>query len=152
MALVPREPYPHAPLAGPLGANAVRFVIEGEAASKANSRQLAHHEGRVRFVKSSAALIFECNAALQIPASARVMFPGPVRVSLWLYYRNNRRDLDESVVLDVLQARYSVGGKKRGQLVRRGVYENDRQVREKHVYHGVDAKRPRVEVLVEALP
>lgn len=117
------------------------FVIEGEAASKANSRRLVIREGRVRFIKSPEALAFERACILQIPARARVMYAEPVCITLWMFYRNERRDLDESVLLDCLQPRAG----------RRGVILNDRQVREKHVYHGIDAKRPRVEVLIEAL-
>jgi hypothetical protein len=33
----------------------------------------------------------------------------------------------------------------------RGVYRNDRQVREKHVFHGIDRANPRAEVTVEPL-
>jgi hypothetical protein len=36
-------------------------------------------------------------------------------------------------------------------LVQAGVYRNDRQVREKHVYHGIDKANPRAEVAVTAL-
>ena len=36
-------------------------------------------------------------------------------------------------------------------LIQAGVYRNDRQVREKHVYHGIDRLQPRVEVLVEPI-
>lgn len=130
----------------------VAFTIQGEASSKANSRRLVTGaKGRPRFVKSADALAFERSALLQVPIAARVMYAGPVRVTLAMFYRDERRDLDESVVLDVLQARYTAGGKRSGQLVRRGVYVNDRQVREKHVFHAVDAKNPRVEIVVESL-
>ena len=36
-------------------------------------------------------------------------------------------------------------------LVQAGVYRNDRQVREKHVFHAIDPKNPRAEVVVEPL-
>ena len=129
----------------------VSFTIQGEPASKANRRRLVHFHGRTRFVKSTEALAFEAAALLQIPISARVMYAGPVRVTLRLFYRTNRPDLDESIVLDCLQARYAAGGRTRGLLSRPGVIVNDRQVKEKHVYHGIDAAAPRVEVEVEAL-
>jgi Holliday junction resolvase RusA-like endonuclease len=56
-----------------------------------------------------------------------------VAVHLWLYYTSQRPDLDESLILDLMQGR---------------VYANDRQVKEKHIYHGIDKTSPRSEVLV----
>jgi hypothetical protein len=131
--------------------NPVRLTILGEPASKANQRRLVKLRGRLASVKSRKALAYEAAAMVQIPTSARVMYEGPVRVTLRLWYATERPDLDESVVLDVLQARYSRGGRRAGTLARRGVYVNDRQVREKHVYHGVDRANPRAEIEVEPL-
>ena len=114
----------------------VSFTIHGEPASKANRRRIVPSpDGHYRTIKSPEALAFEATALLQVPTVARVMYAGPVRVTLHLYYRTERPDLDESIVLDVLQARYSAGGRRAGHVMRRGVYLNDRQVREKHVYH-----------------
>jgi hypothetical protein len=123
----------------------VEFVIVGEPFSKANSRRLVHVAGQVRFVKSAGALDYERGALLQIPVSARLMYAGPVAVTMRLYYA------DESIILDVLQARYSRGGRTKGVLVRAGVYVNDRQVREKHIYHAIDAFAPRAEVEVASI-
>ena len=81
---------------------------------------------------------------------ARQMLEGPVRVTIRIFYASERPDLDESVVLDVLQDRYHGKGEHR-ELVQHGVYRNDRQVREKHVYHGIDRAAPRAEITVEAL-
>lgn len=36
-------------------------------------------------------------------------------------------------------------------LLQAGVYRNDRQVREKHVYHGIDKANPRAEIVVEPM-
>ena len=100
--------------------------------------------------KSDKALAYERDALLQIPRGARAMFTGPVRVTIRIFYASERPDLDESVVLDVLQAQYvKVKGERR--LAARGVYLNDRQVREKHIYHGIDKFNPRAEIEVEAL-
>ncbi len=129
----------------------VAFTIYGEPASKANSRRLALTHGRMRVIKSAKALAFESAALLQIPIAARVMYVGPVRVTLHLYYASERSDLDDSLVLDAMQARYASGGLARGYLARAGVIVNDRQVREKHVYHAIDRERPRAEVIVESL-
>lgn len=126
----------------------VRLTILGEPASKANSRMLVKFGDRPASIKSGKARNYEKDAQAQIPQSARVMFEGPVRVTLAIYYASERPDLDESVVLDVMQAKYEKGTR---ELVRAGVYSNDRQVREKHVYHHIDRANPRAEIIVESL-
>lgn len=128
----------------------IRFVILGQPASKANSRRLVRIGDRPASIKSPEAIAFEKSAALQIPHSARQMLRGPVRVTLRLFYATERPDLDESIVLDVLQARYKRIGHRHA-LVARGVYINDRQVREKHIFHGIDRANPRAEIEVEAM-
>jgi hypothetical protein len=125
----------------------IRFTLFGQAASKANSRRLVKFGDRLASVKSKEALAFERDAIRQIPAPARQRLAGPVCVTLRLYYASERPDLDESLVLDVLQDRYHGTGEHR-RLVQAGVYCNDRQVREKHVYHAIDRLNPRVEVEV----
>lgn len=140
----------------------VHFVILGEPASKANSRELVTvgpaDKRRMLFRKSDKALGFEEAALLQIPPAARLRLEADVVVVLRIFYASRRPDLDESVVLDVLQDRWSKPLKDRDgtvyrprQLVQAGVYRNDRQVREKHVYWGLDPKNPRTEVIVQAL-
>lgn len=127
----------------------VAFTIYGEPCSKANSRRIVWRDGAPRSIKSEKALAFESAALLQVPTVARVMYAGDVAVTMRIYYRDRRSDLDESLVLDVLQARFAQGGALLGNVARRGVYVNDRQVKEKHIYHAVDSKAPRVEVVVE---
>lgn len=135
----------------------IAFTILGEPASKANSRQIVTIKGRPSSIKSKKARGYEADALRQIPPAARVRLEGPVRVTLRIWYASERPDLDESVVLDVLQDRWSrtqpinpiVPGQR--VLVQPGVYRNDRQVREKHVYHAIDRRNPRVEVIVEPL-
>lgn len=132
----------------------IRFVILGEACSKANSRRLVTFGERAAIVKSKKALGFEKDALRQIPPVARQRLEGPVCVTLRIWYASERPDLDESIVLDVLQDRWSKAAGLAGtdrRLAQAGVYRNDRQVREKHVYHGIDRKNPRVEVLVEPM-
>lgn len=131
------------------------FTIFGEPASKANSRQLVHvNDGqggkRALFIKSKKARDYERDALRQIPPAVRQRIEGPVRVTLRIYYASERPDLDESVVLDVLQDRYEGRGEGR-ELVQKGVYRNDRQVREKHVHHAIDRANPRAEIVVETL-
>lgn len=132
----------------------IQFTILGEPASKANSRKLVTIGGRPSTIKSEKARNYEADAVRQIPPKFRVQLTGPVRVTLRIFYASQRPDLDESVVLDVLQDRYKTTGKgdaKRRELVQKGVYINDRQVREKHVFHGIDKANPRTEVIVESL-
>lgn len=130
----------------------ISLTILGEPASKANSRQLVSFSKpgnkRPALIKSEKAREYEAAALLQIPASAKVMLRGPVRVTMRIYYASERPDLDESVVLDVLQTKFVKGSR---EIERPGVYINDRQVREKHVFHAVDASNPRAEIEVEPL-
>jgi len=133
-----------------MAGGAVRLVILGEPASKANQRRIVTIAGRPSSIKSAKALAYERDALRQIPPTARVQLEGPVRLTLRIWYASERPDLDESVLLDVLQDRYAGKGERR-QLVQRGVYRNDRQVREKHVYHAIDRANPRAEILVEPL-
>lgn len=136
----------------------IAFTIIGEPCSKANSRQIVTIGDRPSVIKSKKALAFERDALLQIPHSARLQLEGPVRVTLRIWYASERPDLDESIVLDVLQDRYGKRPKMLEHqatlprpLIQKGVYRNDRQVREKHVYHRIDRKNPRAEVVVEPL-
>lgn len=130
----------------------IAFTILGECASKANSRKLVKFGDRPAIIKSSKARTYEKNALRQIPSAARQRLEGPLKVTLRIYYASERPDLDESVVLDVLQDRYSrskINGERL--LVQDGVYRNDRQVREKHVFHFIDRHNPRAEIEVEPL-
>ncbi|CAG4887889.1 RusA family crossover junction endodeoxyribonuclease [Paraburkholderia saeva] len=141
-------------------AQPIIFTILGEPASKANSRQIVVRGGRPASIKSEKALEFERNALRQIPPRYRVRYTGPVAVTLHIFYASERPDLDESIVLDILQDRYETqkltkaqkeaGMKGERYLVQRGVYVNDRQVREKHVFHGIDRANPRT--VVQILP
>lgn len=146
----------------------IAFTIFGQAASKANSREIVTRkrrgaDGQLKIVpasiKSDAALDFESDALRQIPPRARLRIEADVVVVLRIWYASRRPDLDESIVLDVLQDRWSkpIRSKADGrvlqprQLVQAGVYRNDRQVREKHVYWGLDPENPRVEIVVGVL-
>lgn len=143
--------------------SAIDFVILGEPASKANSREIVTRKfrdlkgnvkARPMSIKSDKARDYERSAILQIPAHARVELTGPVRVTMRIFYASGRPDLDESVILDVLQSRYRTvrrKGKDVRELVRKGVYANDRQVRQKFIMHAIDRANPRAEIRIEAL-
>ena len=124
----------------------ISLTIKGELASKSNSRQLVTFGNRPAIIKSQKAREYERTALLQIPTSARLMLTGKLRFTAHIYYASERPDLDESVLLDVLQAR-----RKHGQIVRDGIYVNDRQVREKHVFHHIDRADPRAEIEIEEI-
>ncbi len=135
----------------------VKFTLHGEAASKANSRKavlipLGKGKHRAAIIKSQKALSYEKYAIPQIPPSAQVMFDVPVRAIMKIYYCTERPDLDESLILDILQAKYQkdprTGEKK---LIRAGVYTNDRLVREKFIFHGIDKHKPRTEIIIEPI-
>lgn len=134
----------------------IKFTIHGEPASKANSRKIVNmpikgtNKTRPAVIKSEKARDYERDALVQIPAAAKQMLDVPLRVTIKIYYATQRPDLDESVILDVLQAKTKGTGKNR-RLVRKGVYINDRQVREKHIYHGIDKHSPRAEITIEPL-
>lgn len=132
----------------------IRLTIFGEPASKANSRQIVTFgkgdAKRAAVIKSKKARGYEHDALLQIPQHARQRLTGPVKLTAKIFYASERPDLDESIVLDVLQDRYHGKGDKRV-LLQSGVYRNDRQVRERHVYHAIDRANPRAEIEIEAL-
>lgn len=132
----------------------ITLTILGEPASKANSRKIVTIKKRPSSVKSDKALAYERSALMQIPVIARRQLTGPLSVTMRIYYATERPDLDESLILDILQDRYrnvKRGDTKERQLVQRGVYCNDRQVREKHIYHAIDRNNPRTVIEIRPL-
>lgn len=117
---------------------ALALCILGEPASKANSRKMVYVRGKPLFIKSEKALVYVKSFKRQAEAaqSVSLMFDGDVAVHMKIFYASRRPDLDESLILDLLQ----------------GIaYENDRQVKEKHIYWGLDKDKPRTEIRVERL-
>ena len=98
----------------------ITFTTQGEPASKSNSRRLVTFGGKPRFIKSQKAL--------------DDLLTEDVSVTMTIYYATRRPDLDESVVLDAMQG---------------FIYKNDRQVKEKHIYWGLDKEKPRIEIKIE---
>ena len=111
----------------------IHLVVYGEPASKANSRKLVLFGKRPASIKSDKARAYAQGFEDQVKPVLPLM-QGELRVDLWIYYATQRPDLDESLILDLLQGK---------------VYENDRQVRERHVYHYIDKISPRVEIVVQ---
>lgn len=134
----------------------LKLTLLGQPMSKANSRQLVPRGRRMVPIKSKEALAYERDALKQIPPAARLSLTGRIRMRLVIYYATELPDLDESLILDVLQDRtklvtHDLSGKKERVLIQRGIYKNDRQVRERHVYHRIDKKNPRAEITIVAL-
>jgi Holliday junction resolvase RusA-like endonuclease len=115
---------------------ALSQIIFGEPASKANSRRLVHFGGMSRLIKSAKALSYADVFKQQCRPLAKLM-EGDLRVTMWIYYASRRPDLDESLILDLMQGL---------------IYANDRQVKERHTYWGLDPDKPRTEILVECIP
>ena len=104
------------------------FVIFGEPASKANSRKLVTLGGRPAFIKSQKARDYVTEFQRQCREQVKVMTDKDVRVELMIHYASRRPDLDESVILDAMQGI---------------VYVNDRQVKQRVAYWGLDRDAPR---------
>lgn len=139
----------------------VTLIILGQPCSKSNTSQIVKLGDRYSLGSSKEKKAYERGALPQIPVACRVRLEGPVCVTMRLWYRDERSDLDESLILDVLQDRYETrtvaglrgGGFQRDRLlVQCGVYRNDRQVREKHIlWGGVDKANPRAIIRVEPM-
>lgn len=142
---------------------AIAFVIAGQPYSKANRRKAVTRRwrddtGEIRtrpqFIKSDEARAYERAALLQIPPECRKRLTGPIRFVAHLYYANERSDLDESVILDVLQDHWAWVKTPTGKvrvLVHAGVFCNDRQITQKFVFRETDRANPRAEIVVESL-
>ncbi len=109
------------------------IVILGEPASKANSRRIVNIKGRMVPIKSQKALDYVGSFKAQARAQVRQMIDGDLRVEMMIHYASRRPDLDESVILDAMQGI---------------VYENDRQVRQRMTYWGLDKDMPRAVIRV----
>ena len=114
------------------------FTLYGEPASKSNSRRLVQIGGRPRFIKSKKALDYVKAIQLQANALRLPMFDKGVDLSITMhiFYASRRPDLDESVILDALQDI---------------VYHNDRSIKEKHIYWGLDKVEPRCEITLREI-
>ena len=116
-------------------AQAVSFTIYGEPASKANSRRVVKFGSTIRVIKSEKALSYSDMFKQQCPKLPELI-ECAVAVKMKIYYASRRPDLDESLILDLMQD---------------FIYRNDRQVKEKHIFWGLDPDNPRSEILVEPL-
>lgn len=89
----------------------------------------------IRVIKSEKALSYSDMFKQQCPQLDELI-ECTVAVRIKIYYATRRPDLDESLILDLMQG---------------SIYRNDRQVREKHIFWGLDKENPRAEIRVEPL-
>ena len=113
-----------------------RYEIEGEPASKANSRRIVMRGNKLASIKSAKALHYADAFRAQLPADP-VPYLGNVKIEVDVWYASRRPDLDISLILDLLQGH---------------AYVNDRQVKEQHARWHLDTERPRCVILITALP
>ena len=92
--------------------------------------------GMSRLIKSEKALNY-CDVFKQQCTQLGTLMTGDLRVTLHIYYASRRPDLDETLILDLMQGL---------------IYENDRQVKERHAYWGLDPENPRAEIMIEKIP
>jgi Holliday junction resolvase RusA-like endonuclease len=112
-----------------------RYEIDGEPASKANSRRIVMRGSKPASIKSAKALNYSDTFRAQLPPDP-VPYLGNVKIEIDVWYASRRPDLDISLILDLLQGH---------------AYANDRQVREQHARWHLDPERPRCVILISAL-
>ena len=112
----------------------ITFTALGETASKANSRKMVLIRGRPALIKSKKARDYVKYFETQCPV-LEVPTTDDVRVEMMIYYASRRPDLDESLILDCMQCR---------------IYKNDRQVKQKFIYWGLDKDNPRTIIRVRS--
>lgn len=111
-----------------------KATIFGQPVSKENRRRVyKNKKGKPLLAKSEEA----CNYAIDFCRQVVWGFePLTCQVVLYcdMYYRDNRSDLDESLVMDCLQ--------------KAGVIKNDRQIKGKRIDHYISKENPRVEIIL----
>jgi Holliday junction resolvase RusA-like endonuclease len=113
-----------------------RYEIDGEPASKANSRRIVMRGKKPASIKSAKALNYSDIFRAQLPPYP-MPYIGDVKIEIDVWYASRRPDLDISLILDLLQGH---------------AYVNDRQVKEQHARWHLDPDRPRCVILISSLP
>ena len=112
----------------------VELIIQGEPASKANSRRLVRKrvgsQIRIISIKSEKALAYEKEFANQC-LKLEPLIEDDVLMYCKIFYASRRPDLDESLIMDGLQG---------------VIIKNDRQIKGKIIAHGVDREQPRAHI------
>tara|TARA_R100000963_G_C4645051_1_gene109173 strand:- start:4119 stop:4526 length:408 start_codon:yes stop_codon:yes gene_type:complete len=106
----------------------IQLTIYGEPASKSNQRRLVRlKNGNPFFIKSKKALDYS-KAFDEQCKPLKELYDCDLCLEMMIYYSSRRPDLDESLILDLLQGK---------------IYKNDRQVKIKKIYWGLDKDNPR---------
>ena len=111
-------------------------TIEGEPASKANSRRLVSIGGKPRVIKSEKALSYSRRFAAQVKKPSELI-EQDIEVTVTIWYKTRRPDLDPSLIFDLLQ--------------KAEVIKNDRQIKVIHAYHKLDKENPRSHIQISTL-
>lgn len=87
---------------------------------------------RPALIKSAKALSYVSAFKMQCP---KLSSPLEDDLSVWIkiWYESRRPDLDDSIILDAMQGL---------------IYVNDRQVKERHIFWGLDRDNPRATIVV----
>ena len=102
-------------------------TVLGEPASKSNNSRIIRRGRHVSLIKSEKAMNYSSDFRLQVPILQALLL-GDLRVDMNILYANRRSDLDDSLILDLMQGR---------------VYVNDRQVKQRNIFWGLDKLNPR---------
>jgi Holliday junction resolvase RusA-like endonuclease len=116
----------------------IGLVIFGQCYSMKNSK--IPRRNAPGMLKHPKARQFERDFLFQVPPHKQLGLGSrtePLRATVRVFYPSRRQDADVELVFDLLQKAH--------------VIRNDRYIIEKHIYAEVDAKNPRVEILVEEI-
>jgi len=115
----------------------VTFTVLGHLQSMKN-RRIPSRRNPYITLPNAGAVSFERDFLLQVPATYRDLKLGtpqlPLRAEIHVWYPTLKNDLDCALVYDLLQ--------------KAGVIANDRYIREKHEFAGIDPANPRVMVRI----
>lgn len=117
----------------------IELTVKGELMSKSNSRIITSFGGRPRLIKKPKAIHYVEASMWQIKSQLRShrTFENPVRMTITVYYKDRRPDLDVSLIQDILE--------------KCEIYKNDRLVHEIHAYKKFDKEDPRLTVRIEEI-
>lgn len=115
-------------------------VILGQPTSKSNSSTFSFRGKRPILLKSKRARSYIDQFEIEI-LTKNLRPPSPIENDLvlvaYLFYKDNRSDLDDSQLADNLQ--------------KFGIIKNDRSLKEKHLYRCIDKLNPRAEIYLYRL-
>jgi Holliday junction resolvase RusA-like endonuclease len=115
------------------------MVLQGVSYSMKNSRRIvtSPRTGKTMIIKSKQAMDAFNSFVLQAKAqwNYRPFVPEPAMLTATIWYPNKRFDLDDSMLMDVLQAS--------------GILKNDRHLWHKKISKGISQDNPRIEFEVK---